>query len=242
MARSSDAGPPAKAYDHDMNRFVSLLLLGMGLLFLTVGGLVGVVGARYARAEVARLERLSPLSAAALEDQPRGADALVEGVVSARNPAVFRDFVAYVREELDVGRDSDGDRTETWRSDGRETPRLLLEAGGLVTVGNEGYSIARGHETWYDESTLGFNRQWRDGSVRYHGLVAGGPITAVGTVIDGPEGNELNAATLFAGTREQYLESQRQGAAFMPIFGGIFGAVGLLLAAVGAVLFARRWA
>lgn len=223
-----------------MPRWVSLMLLGMGLLFLTVGVLVGVVGARYARAEVARLEGLRPLSATALEGQPGGADALVEGVVSSRNPVVFRDFVAYTSEELDVSTDSDGDRRETWRASQRETPRLLLEAEGPVVVGNEGYSIALGHETWYDEATLGFNNQTRDGSRRYHGLVAGGPITAVGTVAEGPEGKELSATTLFAGTRDEYLTSQRESAGFMPIFGAIFGAVGLVLAAVGVVLFPRR--
>lgn len=223
-----------------MPRWVSLMLLGMGLFFLAVGALIGIVGWRYAAADVARLEQLRPLSAAALEDQPGGADALVEGVVSPRNPAVFRDFVAYVREELDVDRDSDGDRRETWRSDGRETPRLLLEADGIVSLGGEGYSIAKGHELWYDEATLGFNSRPRDGSERYHGLLAGGTVTAVGTVVDGPEGKELDAETLFGGTREEYLASQRENAAFMPIFGGIFGAVGLLLAAIGAVLFVRR--
>lgn len=223
-----------------MPRWVSLLLLGMGLLFLSVGVLVGVVGARAARAEVARLEQLRPISALALEDQPGGADALVEGVVSPHNRIVFRDFVAYVSEELDVRTDSDGDREETWRSRGRETPRLLLEADGAVQIGNEGYSIARGHETWYDEATLGFNHQTRDGSLRYSGLVAGGPITAIGTVMAGPEGKELNAVTLFAGTRDEYLTAQREGADFMPIFGAIFGGVGLLLAGIGGVLFLRR--
>lgn len=223
-----------------MPRWVSLMLLGMGLLFLTVGALVGVVGARAARAEVARLEQLSPISAVAFEDQPTGAEALVEGIVSPRNRVVFRDFVAYVSEELDVRTDSDGDREETWRSSRSETPRLLLEAGGVVQIGNEGYSIARGHATWYDEATLGFNQQTRDGSVRYSGLVAGGPITAIGTVMDGSEGKALNATTLFAGTRAEYLTSQREGAAFLPIFGGIFGVVGLILAGIGVVLFLRR--
>lgn len=220
--------------------WVKAMLLGMGLLFMLVGGLVGVVGAQAARAEVARLEQLSPLSAGALADQPDGAEVLVEGVVSPRNRAVFRDFVAYVREELDVRTDSDGDRRESWRSDGRETPPLILEAGGVVLVGNESYSIAKGHLTWYDEATLGFNHQPRDGSRRYFGLLAGGPVTAVGTVVAGREGKELDARTLFGGSHEQFLAAQRQGAAVLPILGAVFGVLGLLLAAVGAVFFLRR--
>ena len=222
-----------------MPLWVKLMLLGMGVGFLAVGTYGGIVSARHARAEVARLEQLPPLSAATLKDQPGGTESLVEGVVSRDNRVVFRDFVAYVREELDVTTDSDGDREETWRSDGGETPGLLLEAGGVVRV-NKGYGIARGHHVWYDEATLGFNRQPRDGSERYHGLVAGGPVTAVGTVVDGPEGKELDAQTLFGGTRDEYLTSRRGVAASLPILGGIFGVVGLLLAAVGTLLLLPR--
>src|ERR687894_1609078 len=134
-----------------MPLWVKLMLLGMGVAFLAIGTLVGVVGARQERAEVARLEQLPPLSAAALEDQPGGTEALVEGVVSPENRVVFRDFVAYVREELDVTTDSDGDSDETWRSDGGETPGLLLEAGGVVR-GGKGYGNARGPPGWYERA------------------------------------------------------------------------------------------
>jgi hypothetical protein len=222
-----------------MPLWVKLMLLGMGVAFLAVGTYVGVVDARQERAEVARLEQLPPLSAAALKDQPGGTEAIVEGVVSPDNRVVFRDFVAYVREELDVTKDSHGDREETWRSDGEDTPGLLLEAGGVVRVA-KGYGIARGHRVWYDEATLGFNRQPRDGSERYHGLVAGGPVTAVGTVVDGPGGKELDAQTLFGGTLDEFLTSRRGVAASLRILGGIFGVVGLLLAAVGTLLLLPR--
>jgi hypothetical protein len=222
-----------------MPLWVKLLLLGLGVAFLAVGVAVGVFGARQARAHVALVEGLRPLSAAELDAQPAGADALVVGVVSPRNPAVFRGFVAYEREELDVTRDSDGDRSERWRADGAVTPRLLIEAGGLVQLAGEGYSIERGHEMWYDEATLGFNNQPRDGSKRYSGLLAGMPVTAFGSVAEGAEGVELEARTLFGGTREQYLASQREAAAFMPIFGAIFGAVGAALIGVGAFLALR---
>jgi hypothetical protein len=223
-----------------MPLWVKLMLLGMGLIFLSVGAIVGLFGTRQAQAHVALIESLSPLSAAALDEQPSGANALVEGVVSPRNRAVFRNFVAYVREELDVTTDSDGDRSESWRSDGRETPRLVIEANGIVLVGNQSYSIARGHETWYDGATLGFNDRPRDGSQRYHGLLAGRPVVAFGTVVEGPEGKELSAQALFGGTREEYLASQREATAFMPIFGAIFGAIGLLLSAIGGLFLLRR--
>jgi len=223
-----------------MPLWVKMLLLGLGLSFLTAGALIGLSGARQAQTQVARLESLRPLSAAALDDQPTGADALVEGIVSPRNRVVFRNFVAYVREELDVTTDSDGDRSESWRSDGEETPRLALEASGLVVVGNQSYSIARGHEIWYDDATLGFNDRPRDGSKRYHGLLAGRPVVAVGIVVEGAEGKELAAQTLFGGTRAEYLASQREATAFLRIFGTIFAGVGLLLCTVGTWFILRR--
>lgn len=223
-----------------MPLWVKLLLLVMGLSFIAVGAAVGVVGARQANAHVALVEGLRPLSAVALEDQPAGASALVEGVISPRNQPVFRAFVAYAREELDVSTDSDGDRSERWRADGQETPPLVLEAGGLVMLSDGLYTIERGHETWYDDATLGFNSQPRDGSVRYRGLLAGRPVTAFGTVADGAEGKELAALALFGGTRAEYLAAQRRSAAFLPIFGAIFGALGLLLCALGAFLLVRR--
>lgn len=223
-----------------MPLWVKLMLLGLGLAFLSVGVGVGVFGARQAQAHVALVEGLRPLSAAGLEDQPVGADALVTGTVSPRNRPVFRDFVAYVSEELDVSTDSDGDRDETWRSSRSETPPLTLEAGGVVTLSDGGYRIEKGHQTWYDEATLGFNRQTRDGSRRYHGLLAGAPITAFGTVVAGPEGNELDAVTLYGGTVEEYLQAQRDSAAFMPIFGAIFGFFGVILLGLSLVFFVRR--
>jgi hypothetical protein len=216
------------------------MFLGMGLAFLGVGVFVGVVGKRHAEGHAAMVERLRPLSAATFDNQQVGANALVVGVVSPRNPVVFRNFVAYVREELDVTTDSDGDRTETWRSDGRETPRLEIDADGVVMINNEGYSIGREHEVWYDEATLGFNSRTRDGSERYYGLVSGGPVTAFGTVVEGPKGKELSAKTLFGGTHQEYLAWERDSVAFMSTFGTIFGAIGLVLSGFGAFFTIRR--
>jgi hypothetical protein len=223
-----------------MPPWVKFMLLSMGIVFIAVGVGVGVWGTRAARNHVAMLEQLPPLSATSFADQRAGTTVLVEGMISPRNPVVLRNVVAYVREELDVTTDNDGDRRETWRSDGRETPALALEAGGVVRVGSGSYAIERAHETWYDEATLGFDDRPRDGSVRYYGLVAGGTVTAYGTVKDGPEGNELQAQTLFGGTRDAFLASQRQATAVLPILGGIFGAVGFVLCAVAFVGSRRR--
>src|SRR5688500_14970651 len=61
----------------------------------------------------ARVERLAPISAARLVDTAPGQEVLVEGRVSPRNPALHREFVAYVREAY---RDKllDGDSSPSW--------------------------------------------------------------------------------------------------------------------------------
>jgi hypothetical protein len=223
-----------------MPSWVKVMLLAMGLGFLGVGILIGVYGTRQAQRRVMQIERLRPLTAIAFDDQPIGSEVIVEGVISPDNAAVFRDAVAYVREELDVTVDSDGDRRETWRAAGKETPRLTLDANGTVIVGNESYSIEQGHELWYDDATLGFNDRPRDGSQRYTGLVAGKMVTAYGTVFAGVESNELQAQTIFGGTYAEYIASQRQAASFMPIFGTIFGVIGLILTGLSIWFMLRR--
>ncbi len=224
-----------------MPTWVKFLLLGIGLLFLVVGVLVGVVGSRQMQQNLAHLEQLRSMNATVFDDQQPRAEVLVEGVISERNPVILNNAVAYIREELDIRTDSDGDRVETWRSTGRETPRLFIDADGLIVIGNESYSIDNPHTTWYDENTLGFNNRPRDGTMRYYGLVAHRVVTVHGDVGLGTEGNELLARTIFGGTHEEFIASQRKAVAVMPLLGGIFGFVGLILCVIGIVAFFKRW-
>lgn len=212
---------------------VSVLVLGLlGSVFLAVGVFTGVFAARWARAEADRAEALPSLSLAALEDGRPGAEALIEGVLSARNPPRFREFVAYVREEY-RGTDDDGD--SVWAEDERATPRLLIElGGGVAQLGNDDYQLSGFHETWRDGDVLRWDGLSGGGTKRYAGLLAGRPVTAIGVIREGPEGNELWAATVYGGTREAYLAGQRNAARFLPIFGLIFGGIGALLLGIAA--------
>lgn len=220
-----------------MPYWVRLLLLGFGLVFLAAGVGIGVWGTRNAQAQAARAEALTPIGAAALGDAAIGAEVLVEAVVSPRNRAVFRDFVAYSAEEY-RGEDSDGD--PEWAAYDSVTPRLILEAGGVVQVANEDYRIEGAHARYEDPGTPTRGDLLRESTKRYRGLVAGGTVTAIGTVAQGVEGNELRAELLYAGTRAAYIEGQRQTAAFLPYLGAIFGVIGAIIVGVGAVGLARR--
>lgn len=213
-----------------------LFLLGFGLVFACVGIGVGIWGTRHARAQAARAERLESIGAAALEDAAVGAEVLVEGVVSPRNQPVFRDFVAYRAEEY-RGEERDGD--PDWDSYATVTPRLLLDAGGIVMIANEDYSLQGAHAKYQDPGPLTRGDFFRESTKRYEGLVAGGTVTAIGTVVPGVEGNELRAEFVYAGSREGYIAGQLQTAVFLPYFGALFGVIGAIVAGFGALALFR---
>ena len=212
-----------------MPRWVRWMLVGMGGGFLALGLFLATAAARWARAEAARLARLPVVTS--LGDQPAGAEVILDGTVGP-NPPVFRDFVAFAREELGVTEGNTGG-SATWKPDGGQTPPLGLAGGGRLAGW---YRVARGHTVWYDPATLGFDRRERAGSMRYHALVAGGRVTAVGTV----DAEGLAAREVFGGPPEEFLAARRSGAGVLPWLGGLFVAAGLGLAAAGALIPVRR--
>jgi hypothetical protein len=218
--------------------WAQLLILGIGLVFFVTGAWIGIFDSAEARADVARAERLSPSSAAQLDAAPVGVELLLEGTASPRNSALFRDFVAYTVEEYRGRSDDDGD--PKWDDAGGETPRLLIEAGGVVQVGNGDYSLEGELTLWQDRPDLAWDAVARQGTRRYSGLVAGQPVTAIGVVAGGREGNELHARVVFGGSRADYIAARRGDSVFLAIFGGIFGLVGLIVLGVVLWGFLRR--
>lgn len=219
-----------------MQLAVRAFLVVFGLVFVGLGYFFGVSMPSEARADADRAERLAPASAPAVEAAPPGAALLVEGVLSERNKAPFRDFVAYIREEF-RGADSNGD--DKWEEDERMTPPLLIETGGLVQVGNEDYAITSPHERWQEEG-LNWSSRTQEGSKRYRGLVAGRPVMAIGVAAPGREGNELRAELIYGGTHQEYIEGQRAASRVLPWVGLAVALAGAGVAFVG-VWVLRRW-
>jgi len=217
-----------------MGRLTRIFLVGFGAVFLAAGVWIGVFEARQASADAERVEALTPVLAAGLDDREPGRETVVEGVVSPRNPARFRDFVAFVREEYQ-GEDDDGD--DIWREDERETPALLIEAGGVVQLANADYVLSGALARWREEGMLRY--EWGEGTKRYEGLRAGQAVTAIGAVEPGPEGNLLRVQELFAGSRAEYIAGKRSDARWLPWVGLIFGGVGALVVGIGLVAFRR---
>ena len=113
----------------------------------------------------------------------------------------------------------------------RETPRLLIEAGGLLQLANSDYEVA-GDQLIFREAG---GREAASGDVAtriYSGFAPLQPVTAVGEVAAGQEGNELRARVVFGGSQADYVAAQRQESVFLRVFGGIFAAAGLGITAL----------
>ena len=216
-----------------------IFLIGFGLVFLAIGIVMATVAAQQAGAEATRAERLRPLTLAALDDSQPGREALIEGRISDRNPALFQQLVAYVREEY-RGRD-DNDR-EKWEEDERRTPPLLIDVtDGAVPLANDSYALDSPPHTWPEsQSSLVWNGFTGQGTKRYRGLQAGDPALAIGTLVAGSEGLELQAERVYGGTRSSYIAERRQTALWMPRIGAIFGVIGAALALAGIWRLVRR--
>ncbi|MFV9505278.1 MAG: hypothetical protein AB4911_12010 [Oscillochloridaceae bacterium umkhey_bin13] len=219
-----------------MQLIVKGFLVVFGMAIIGLGYFIGVHLASQARTQAELAESLPAVGAASLAASTPNTPILVEGVISPNNPTPFRDFVAYVRQEF-RGADQNGD--EKWEEDERVTPRLWLEAAGPVRLANSDYAIEGPHQRWQEEG-LNWNRRSQEGSKRYFGLVAGEPAIALGAVSAGAAGNELRAALVYGGTREQYIAAQRASLGWMQPVG-----LAVALAGGGLILFAtwglRRW-
>jgi hypothetical protein len=229
MNRDTSGRPP--------RRGVTMLLI-VGLAVLALGGGLGLFGARAAATEAARAERLPLLTFGGIAKAPGGLEAAVEGRISERNPRRFRDLVVYVREEY-RGKDSDGDAE--WREDERLTPQLILDlADGPVWINNESYRLANEPLRWQEPGPLVWNGITGEGTKRYRGFVAGAPATAIGRVARGLEGVVLEAEVLAGGSRAQYVASQRVASRIFAILGLVFAAIGAVLAFFGLRKVGRR--
>lgn len=201
----------------------ALILLGVGALIALGGILVVAVFPRLSTSERARVEDLSPLSAVALADTPAGRAVLVEGKVSSDQPMLFRDFVAYNREE----RETSDTKFNPWR--GRETrlpPLTLVTANGPARITNADYSLTGEVSQWAEPNQFGRIE------TRYVGLVRGEPVLVYGKAAAGG----LQAEWVTPGTRATYLKQQSEGNTVALWLGGGLATAGAITMLIGAIV------
>ena len=198
----------------------------IGLVLAAAGCVVWHFVPGIVAAEHARLEALPSPDAISLGDTPAGREVIVEGRIAPDQPARFRNFVAYVKEEEQRDK-KEGDGRGDWKVVETVTPPLRLIVGddGSVRVLNANYAI-----TWA-------KTQWRDTDriidTNYKGLVARESVFVRGRVATGG----LEAITVGSGTRASYLAQVAGNAGVAWWLGVGFMALGTLMAGIAVVLF-----
>jgi hypothetical protein len=180
----------------------------------------GAIAARHAR-----MQALSSPGAAELTDMPPQQEVLVEGRIARDQPVLFRDFVAFIREEEERDR-HDNDRRE-WKVRDRQAPplQIVLTGDDAVRVVNYGYGIWGATTTWYDRSKIL--------ETRYSGLVAGEAVVVHARTAAGG----LEAVEVASGTRASYLAGIAASVGVAWWLGTGFAIGGGVLLLVAALLF-----
>jgi hypothetical protein len=201
----------------------AMIVGGVGAVLLAAGLVTSTVFPRLIDAEGARIASLPRLDAAALEGPAPGRELLVEGRVSRAQPALFREFVAYSRQEREQ---TDGP-SKPWNGRERKTPPLAIDVdGGAIRVVNANYDIRDPVSVWDDPRVNGRIE------TRYIGLVPGEPVLIVGKTAAGG----VEASFVSTGTRQSYLEAEASRRVVARWLGGLLTGVGALLLIVAAAL------
>jgi hypothetical protein len=174
-------------------RVAGFIVGGIGLVLGLAGFVVWHFAPGMVAAEHARLVALPSPDPIMLTDLPAGLEVLIEGEIATDQPAVFRDFVAYVKEEEQ--RDQrERERSGNWKVVERVTPPLQVIAGdGSVRVVNADYQILFAATRWRDSARII--------DTSYSGLVAGDAVFVRGRVATGG----VEAIAVGSGTRASYL-------------------------------------
>jgi hypothetical protein len=193
--------------------------MGMGLIF-------ALLMPNMVREQVDHLSSLEPLSAVVLADSAPGREVMAEGQVSIQNKVVRHGLVAYVYEQYE--HDPEGD-DRGWRAYRRETPPLLIDLpDGRIQVEHD-----------YDLRRLPSSNTHRNGDERYRGLKHGDAVLVVGTITPTLEIPRINAEFVAGGTRDAYIESQRNAAQMMRIIGWVFSGIGVLALGIAGIVALR---
>jgi hypothetical protein len=215
------------ASDRSLLRVAGLIVGGVGLVFAVAGALIATYSPGAIAARHARMEALSAPGVAQLVDMPPAQEVLVDGRIAPDQPVLFRDFVAFVREEEERDR-RDQDRRE-WKVRERRAPplRIILTGDDAVRIVNHGYGLWGARTTWYDRAAIIESR--------YTGLVAGEAVVVHARTASGG----LEAIEVASGTRASYLAGIAASIGVAWWLGVGFALLGGAMVLIGAILLAK---
>jgi hypothetical protein len=177
-----------------------LVLLAVAIVAGGIGSMLLLDVPTYTQ-RLARVERLTPITATSLATSPQDREILIEGRISANNPKLHRDFVAYVREEY---RDEflDGDTIQRWVEVKRETPPLLITlADGEIRLANNDYLFDTTAVT-IEEAAPTITK----GAIQTRGYTVNSPVMLIGQA---EAGGRVHAEFVYAGSRAAYITELR---------------------------------
>ncbi|MBK7471657.1 MAG: hypothetical protein IPI73_14615 [Betaproteobacteria bacterium] len=194
-----------------MRRRVKYFNVRVALMFIAgIGGILALVIAALTQYDVARdRDRHAFLSGLPdLGSEPHAGTGIVDGRIAASVPQLRGEFVAYVREQYR----STTARTSGWTwLDGLVQPLTIETAGGAVRIVNADYAFERGINAWTASSREESPATATSGSIRIAGLVAGGPVMAVGRPAPGGTPGQVIAEAIAGVDRRTYLDRLAQG-------------------------------
>lgn len=211
-----------------MKKRKSLKIFG-GLFFVFGALLCGLIGLFASIRAVDKVEKLTPVAVAVLEDTQPDVEVLIEGRVSSQNPVQDQStgFVAYLIERREIYYDDQGEPDPgSWSLSQRVTPPLLVELpDGLVQIANDDYDLDNARTVDQRSSGQSFDEY----DTRYKGFQVGDSVVVVGLLQARGEIPQIEADFIARGTRESYVSRQRNA--------GIFLCVGsVVVAIIGAVV------
>jgi hypothetical protein len=203
---------------------------GIGAVFVIAGVLIVTYSPGAIMARHDRMQALTSPRAATINDMPSQQEVLVDGHIAEDQPVLFRDFVAFIKEEEERDR-RDNDRTQ-WKVRDRQAPplRIVLTGDDAVRVVNYGYGLWNATTTWYDRSKIL--------GTRYSGIVAGEAVVVHARTAAGG----LEAIEVASGTRASYLAAIAASVGVAWWLGTGFAVGGGVMVLIAAILFvmARR--
>jgi len=211
-------------------RVAGFIVGGVGLVLGLAGAAVTHFIPGLVAAEHARLVALPSPDARSIRATQVGTEVIVQGRITEKQETVFRDFVAFVKEEEE--RDAQQrERRGRWKVVESVTPPLaVITDQGLLHIVNTTYGITFAATRWHDTSKVI--------DTAYSGLVANEAVFVHGRVAN----DGLEAMKVGSGTRASYLATIGGNGDVAWWLGVGFQVVGgvLLLAGVSMGLLASR--
>lgn len=157
-----------------------------------------------------------------------GEMAILDGRISASEPARYKEFVAYIRERQRGG----GVRSISWiEVIDQAKPLIEVEAGSRTyKLANETYTFDRLLPDWTDAMRIDEGPTATRSAITIQGIVTQSPVMAIGRLVSAAGGGlGFHADSIVALSRAEYADRLERQRLFNWSFAGVLALLGPLL-------------